>query len=537
MDPHAPRPDAKRHKDVSCLLEHYGGERVWVCTTGLATEDFPWPALTVPKPRHLFLPKEFHAPAYADSHVAVMLLGVGDMRRHSELRWYRYVRAEHITTFTKDQFERWLPPFCARLVQAGARSGDPLVAADGLAAAFRMVDKFESRMVTCPLDPSLVHEARVLRLGFLDAARAAAEASAARALGSRDFLESSLGETRGGLEGFLAARNVSLEHVQYDFSSERALLGEESGLGQALNATGVNKSDDPARLMVAAACACAEQAERNRGATTRVTSFFSPALSRALAPFASAALVASGVADPTARGSTAPSGLSRLAVSPRGPARAAGRHFPRAAPATAIAWLASQASPPFGPPFGPDGLRSSRVASGAEPRVAPFFDIATAGYDPLSVSMVPQRRSADLPRDALASPGVNGSLLRVHTAPHVPANVEMPNVSAVASRLKIEDAEDVLDEGSPRLRSPKASPRAPVATPSRPRDGSVEVGVAPSDRFATPARRRRAAGAGVASAAGARLGRERRGDALARRREGRRSGEGGAAGTRAREEE
>ena len=77
MDPHAPRPDAKRHKDVSCLLEHYGGERVWVCTTGLATEDFPWPALTVPKPRHLFLPKEFHAPAYADSHVAVMLLGVG----------------------------------------------------------------------------------------------------------------------------------------------------------------------------------------------------------------------------------------------------------------------------------------------------------------------------------------------------------------------------------------------------------------------------------------------------------------------------
>ena len=45
----------------------------------------------------------------------------------------------------------------------------------------------------------------------------------------------------------------------------------------------------------------------------------------------------------------------------------------------------------------------------------------------------------------------------------------------------------MLDEGSPRLRSPKASPRAPVATPSRPRDGSVEVGVAPSDRFATPA--------------------------------------------------
>ena len=129
-----------------------------------------------------------------------------------------------------------------------------------------MVDKFESRMVTCPLDPSLVHEARVLRLRFLDAARAAAEASAARALGSRDFLESSLGETRGGLEGFLAARNVSLEHVQYDFSSEGALLGEGSGSGQALNATSVKsalnatgvKSDDPARLMVAAACACAE---------------------------------------------------------------------------------------------------------------------------------------------------------------------------------------------------------------------------------------------------------------------------------------
>ena len=76
--------------------------------------------------------------------------------------------------------------------------------------------------------------------------------------------------------------------------------------------------------MVAAACACAEQAERNRGATTRVTPFFSPALSRALAPFASAALVASGVADPTARGSTAPSGLSRLAVSPSSAARARG---------------------------------------------------------------------------------------------------------------------------------------------------------------------------------------------------------------------
>ena len=325
-----------------------------------------------------------------------------------------------------------------------------------------------------------------------------------------------------------------MEHVQYDFSSERALLGEESGLGQALNATGVNKSDDPARLMVAAACACAEQAERNRGATTRVTSFFSPALSRALAPFASAALVASGVADPTARGSTAPSGLSRLAVSPSSAARAAARYFPSDANANANAWLASQASPPFGPPFGPDGLRSSRVASGAEPRVAPFFDIATAGYDPLSVSMVPQRRSADLPRDALASPGVNGSLLRVHTAPHVPANVEMPNVSAVASRLKIEDAEDVLDEGSPRLRSPKASPRAPVATARRVGRGWGRAVRSVRDAGAGGGR---AAGAGVASAAGARLGRERRGDALARRREGRRSGEGGAAGTRAREEE
>ena len=343
MDPHAPRPDAKRHKDVSYLLEHYGGERVWVCTTGLATEDFPWPALTVPKPRHLFLPKEFHAPAYADSHVAVMLLGVGDTRRHSELRWFRYARAEHITAFSKAQFERWLPPFCARLVQAGARSGDPLVAADGLAAAFRMVDKFESRMVTCPLEPSAVHEARQLRLRFLDAARAAAEASAACALGSRDFLESLLSETRGGAEGFLAARNVSLEHVQYDFSSERALLGEESGLPQP-SPTGVKSvlkndddDDDPARLMVAAACACAEQAERNRGATTHVTPFFSPtlltdrgrygthvtgtmevsesaALGRALAPFA------------PARGSTAPSGLSPL-VSPSSAARAAARHF------------------------------------------------------------------------------------------------------------------------------------------------------------------------------------------------------------------
>ena len=261
--------------------------------------------------------------------------------------------------------------------KAGARSGDPLVAADGLAAAFRMVDKFESRMVTCPLDPSSVHEARQLRLRFLDAARAAAEAAAARALGSRDFLESLLGETRGGAEGFLAARNVSLEHVQYDFSSERALLGEESGLPQP-SPTGVKSTllknddddDNPARLMVAAACACAEQAERNRGATTHVTPFFSPtlltgltdrgrygthvtgpisesvsesaALSRALADsqqkmFAPAALGASGVAIPTARGSTAPSGsLSPQGlISPSLAARAAARHFS----SDANAWL------------------------------------------------------------------------------------------------------------------------------------------------------------------------------------------------------
>ena len=173
------------------------------------------------------------------------------------------------------------------------------------------------------------------------------------------------------------------------------------------------------RLMVAAACACAEQAERNRGATTRVTPFFSPALSRALAPFASAALVASGVAGPTARGSTAPSGLS---PSPSRRARrrgAAARHFPSDANAIANAWLASQASPLFGPPFGPDGLRSSRVASGAEPRVAPFFDIATAGYDPLSVSMVPRRRRLrGPPARRAASPG--SYLLRVHAAQRGP---------------------------------------------------------------------------------------------------------------------
>ena len=77
-----------------------------------------------------------------------------------------------------------------------------------------------------------------------------------------------------------------MEHVQYDFSSERALLGEESGLPQP-SPTGVERvlkndddddDDNPARLMVAAACACAEQAERNRGATTHVTPFFSPTL-------------------------------------------------------------------------------------------------------------------------------------------------------------------------------------------------------------------------------------------------------------------
>jgi hypothetical protein len=67
-----------------------------------------------------------------------------------------------------------------------------------------------------------------------------------------------------------------LEHVEYDFSSERALLGEESGVKSASVTSAAGGENDPARLMVAAACACAEQAERNRGATQSVTPFFSP---------------------------------------------------------------------------------------------------------------------------------------------------------------------------------------------------------------------------------------------------------------------
>ena len=112
------RDDAKRHKDVSCNLEYYGAERVWVSTTGLATGDCPWPALTVPEPRQYFLPAGFHAPAFADTHVTVMLLGVGDTRRHSEYQWFRYARASQVTRFSVEMFERWLPQFCARLVCA-----------------------------------------------------------------------------------------------------------------------------------------------------------------------------------------------------------------------------------------------------------------------------------------------------------------------------------------------------------------------------------------------------------------------------------
>ena len=269
------RDDAKRHKDVSCNLEYYGAERVWVSTTGLATGDCPWPALTVPEPRQYFLPAGFHAPAFADTHVTVMLLGVGDTRRHSEYQWFRYARASQVTRFSVEMFERWLPQFCARLVCAGARSGDPLVAADGMDAAFRMVDKFPNRKDTCArVDARLAASARALRLSFLDAARAAARAAAARELGA-DFLESlkrselELGSSSSSAgEGtFLARRNVRLDQCEYDFSSARALYGEEAALADEATPRALGESgltlENPARLLVAAACAYAEQAERS----------------------------------------------------------------------------------------------------------------------------------------------------------------------------------------------------------------------------------------------------------------------------------
>ena len=191
------RDDAKRHKDVSCNLEYYGAERVWVSTTGLATGDCPWPALTVPEPRQYFLPAGFHAPAFADTHVTVMLLGVGDTRRHSEYQWFRYARASQVTRFSVEMFERWLPQFCARLVCAGARSGDPLVAADGMDAAFRMVDKFPNRKDTCArVDARLAASARALRLSFLDAARAAARAASRKLSLSARALAASRASTR-----------------------------------------------------------------------------------------------------------------------------------------------------------------------------------------------------------------------------------------------------------------------------------------------------------------------------------------------------
>ena len=288
----------------------------------------------------------------------------------------------------------------------------PLVAADGLAAAFRMVDKFESRMVTCPLDPSLVHEARVLRLRFLDAARAAAE-PAARAPGPAISGILTRRDARGS-GGFLAARNVSLEHVQYDFSSERALLGEGRGSGRALNSTSVKsalnatgvKSDDPARLMVAAACACAEQAERSRGATTRVTPFFSPTQPRARAVRVGGARRERRRRPDGARFDGAVGFEPSRRLAELGGARGGASLSERRANANANAWLA--------PSQRRAAVRTAvrtrrftffarRERRGASRRAV--FDIATAGYDPLSVSMVPRRRvSADSPRDALASP-------------------------------------------------------------------------------------------------------------------------------------
>ena len=266
-----PAERAKRHKDVSYNLESWGSERVWVMTTGLAVGDFPWPALVVPDPQNHFLPKGFHVPQFKDTHVAVMLLGLGDTRRHSEHQWFRYVsKGEHgiVTRFSAGAFENWLPFFCKKLVEAGAKSGDPLVAADGLDAAFRMVDKFPTTRKEKESTPAsrlafrqTVAETRSLRLRFLALARRAA----------KDALGPEISQTvkphDGGVCAFLAQRNVSLEHVEYDFSSQQSLLGEEhapnafgSALADPTDSSNRFDDNDPARLLVAAACACAEQA-------------------------------------------------------------------------------------------------------------------------------------------------------------------------------------------------------------------------------------------------------------------------------------
>ena len=515
-----PAERAKRHKDVSYNLESWGSERVWVMTTGLAVGDFPWPALVVPDPQNHFLPKGFHVPQFKDTHVAVMLLGLGDTRRHSEHQWFRYVsKGEHgiVTRFSAGAFENWLPFFCKKLVEAGAKSGDPLVAADGLDAAFRMVDKFPTTRKEKESTPAsrlafrqTVAETRSLRLRFLALARRAA----------KDALGPEISQTvkphDGGVCAFLAQRNVSLEHVEYDFSSQQSLLGEEhapnafgSALADPTDSSNRFDDDDPARLLVAAACACAEQAagqaewDRLRAAVAAVSPL---RLGGAGAPGANAIdsvsesralgrVLASIAPSPAARASFAPA-----AVGATGLASLIAHAQARASPLSSVSHFSNANAIPLA--SGAAAAASPAFTSSAAPLGRTPFLATPAGYDPLEIPMVPQRRSLSLlpeytglpallaggatPVGASTSFGFGSARLNTHSVASASPRVERasdsrrvhqtPPTVAVASRLKIEDADDVLDEGD-KVGSPKAhcvsktSPKAPVdadRTPSRP---------------------------------------------------------------------
>jgi hypothetical protein len=489
-------------------------------TTGLAVGDFPWPALVVPDPQNHFLPKGFHVPQFKDTHVAVMLLGLGDTRRHSEHQWFRYVsKGEHgiVTRFSAGAFENWLPFFCKKLVEAGAKSGDPLVAADGLDAAFRMVDKFpttrkekESTNASRLAFRETVAETRSLRLRFLALARRAAKA----ALGPE--ISQTVKPYDGGVCAFLAQRNVSLEHVEYDFSSQQSLLGEEhapnafgSALADPIDSSNRFDDDDPARLLVAAACACAEQAagqaewDRLRAAVAAVSPL---RLGGAGAPGANAIdsvsesralgrVLASIAPSPAARASFAPA-----AVGATGLASLIAHAQARASPLSSVSHFSNANAIPLA--SGAAAAASPAFLSSAAPLGRTPFLATPAGYDPLEIPMVPQRRSLSLSREwtglpallaggatpvgASTSFGFGSARLNTHSVASASPRVtcasdsrrvhQTPPAVAVASRLKIEDADDVLDEGD-KVGSPKAhcvsktSPKAPVdadRTPSRP---------------------------------------------------------------------
>jgi hypothetical protein len=489
-------------------------------TTGLAVGDFPWPALVVPDPQNHFLPKGFHVPQFKDTHVAVMLLGLGDTRRHSEHQWFRYVsKGEHgiVTRFSAGAFENWLPFF---LQKAGGSRREERRPARRRGRPGRRVphggqvpdDAKRKRIYPASrlAFRQTVAETRSLRLRFLALARRAAKA----ALGPE--ISQTVKPYDGGVCAFLAQRNVSLEHVEYDFSSQQSLLGEEhapnafgSALADPIDSSNRFDDDDPARLLVAAACACAEQAagqaewDRLRAAVAAVSPL---RLGGAGAPGANAIdsvsesralgrVLASIAPSPAARASFAPA-----AVGATGLASLIAHAQARASPLSSVSHFSNANAIPLA--SGAAAAASPAFLSSAAPLGRTPFLATPAGYDPLEIPMVPQRRSLSLSREwtglpallaggatpvgASTSFGFGSARLNTHSVASASPRVkcasdsrrvhQTPPAVAVASRLKIEDADDVLDEGD-KVGSPKAhcvsktSPKAPVdadRTPSRP---------------------------------------------------------------------